>query len=229
MSAESSTEQKRESESASLREVIDTDAVGDTVLFVGPSMTGKQTIAIDLLGAVTRAYGHPFAVTTTDTPEQLKALYRRQVSAADDLRELVVIECLPDGRTHDGGEWVYAAGSPGDLGGIARAVADAFEDTPGRENDGPRLLVDDLSTLLLYADIETVTRFVHALMGRVTRESGVLVATLDTDGISGAERQTITRLFETVVEVRAADGATELRTEGGPDSWQRVDTHGGED
>ena len=228
MSAESSPDRNQEFEGVSLRDVIDTDAVGDTVLFVGPAMTGKQPMAVDLLGAVTRAYGHPFAVTTMDTPEQLRTLYRRQVSAADDLRELVVIECLPENRTHDD-ERVYAAGSPGDLSGIARAVADAFENTPGREQDGPRLLINDISTLLLYANIETVTRFVHALMGRVTTQNGVLVATLDTDGISETERQTMTRLFETVIEVRAVDGATELRAESGPDGWQRLGTHGGED
>lgn len=228
MSAESSPDRDRESEPASLRDVVDIDAVGDTVLFVGPAMTGKQPMAIDLLGAVTRAYGHPFAVTTTDTPEHLRTVYRRQVSAADDLRELVVIECLPENRTHDD-DRVYGAGSPGDLSGIARAVADAFENTPGRENDGPRLLINDISTLLLYANIETVTRFVHALMSRVTTQKGMLVATLDTDGISDAEQQTMTRLFETVIEVRSVDGATELRMASGQGGWQRLGTDGGED
>jgi KaiC/GvpD/RAD55 family RecA-like ATPase len=191
-------------------------------------MTGKQTLAIDLLGAVTRAYGHPFAITTTDTPAQLTAIYRRLVSEGDDLRELVVIDCLPNRSPQETDENVYAAGSPGDLSGIAMAVSDAFEDTPGRENDGPRLLVDNLATLLLYANVETVTRFVHALMGRVTQQGGILVSTLDTDGIDDQERQALSRLFDSVLEVRERNGTTELRRRDGSSDWHPLTIQGGD-
>jgi KaiC/GvpD/RAD55 family RecA-like ATPase len=228
VSADSTTDRSYETTEGTLHTVVDADELGESVLFVGPAMTGKQTLAIDLLSAVTRAYGHPFAVTTTDTPTQLTSLYRRLVSESDDLRELVVIDCLPDGSPQDTDENVYAAGSPGDLSGIAMAVSDAFENTPGREDDGPRLLVDNLATLLLYANVETVTRFVHALMRRVTQQGGILVGTLDTDGVADEERQALSRLFDSVLEVRDENGTTELRLQDGSNDWQPL-TKAGDD
>lgn len=229
MSAESSTDRDTDPGEYALSGVVDRDTLGQSVLLVGPAMTGKQPLAVDLLSDVTRAFGHPFAITTTETPRQLEAVYRQYLDEGSDLRELVVIDCLPTQTGHDSGEYVYNAGSPGDLSGIAMAVSEAFEDTPGRENDGPRLLVDNLATLLLYANVETVTRFVHALIGRVTQQGGILLGTLDTDGIGDGERQAVSQLFDSVVEVRRQDGTTQLRRQGGEEDWHACDGYGGDD
>lgn len=194
-----------------------------SVLVTGPAMAGKQPLAVELLTTARQAGGQPLAVTTADTPAQLRDAYHD--AGGDTTDNLAVVNCLPgsDGDSDD--DWTRSVSSPSDFTGIAMAVSDVFGAVSPQRQRGVRVLVDNLAASLLYSDIEPTYRFLHALLGRVTDGDGVVIATLDTDGVETTDYRALEGLFDTVVEVRRADGATEFRVTGAPDvtdEWHRV-------
>ena len=221
MSANSESGVPRAREETTVRDVLTSDADLSSVLIEGPAMVGKQAIAVDLLATANRAGGQPIAVTTADTVEQLRTVYRE--AGGEDTDRLAVVDCLPgDGGTEN--EWTRSVGSPGDLTGIAMAVSKVFESISEQRRDGARLLIDNVAPSLMYTNIEPMYRFLHALIGRVTESGGAVIATLDTDGIEDSEYRALAGLFDTIVEVRQSDGTTEFRLTGredGPDGWHQ--------
>ncbi|WP_340100772.1 DUF7504 family protein [Salinibaculum salinum] len=229
MSANSESGTVTPQDEATLPEVLSPDPDWSSVLISGPAMTGKQSLGVELLATANSAGGQPIAITTADTAEQVRTAYRTAGGEATD--NLAVIDCLPGSEGSGDDAWTRAIGSPGDFTGIAMAVSDVFESVSDNRQAGARVLVDNLATSLVYTDIEPLYRFLHALVGRVTANGGAVIATLDTDGTGDAERQALVGLFDTVVEVRRADDATEFRVVGRedvPDHWYRHSS-GGDD
>jgi archaellum biogenesis ATPase FlaH len=75
-----------------------------------------------------------------------------------------------------------------------------------------------LSTLLQYADSQRVFNFLHTITGRVSAADYLGVATLDPTTQNPKETNTLTSLFDAVVELREADdGTREMRVVGLPD------------
>ncbi len=197
-----------------------------SVLVEGPAMAGKQALAVTLLTTARQAGGQPLAVTTADTADQLRTAYHDAGGEATD--NLAVVNCLLGSDEIDD-DWTRTVGSPGDFTGIAMAVSEVFDGISPQRRAGARVLVDNLATSLLYSDLEPTYRFVHALVGRVTDSDGVVIATLDTDGIETATHRALVGLFDTVIEVRQTDGAAEFRVTGAPDvtdEWHRVPNGG---
>jgi KaiC/GvpD/RAD55 family RecA-like ATPase len=192
-------------------------------------MSGKQAVGVELLTAASAGGGQPIAITTADTPEQMRGAYRD--AGGEETDELVVVNCLPVEETTDD-EWTRSVESPSDLTGIAMAVSKALGNIPEPRRRGSRLLVDNVATMLMYAELEPVYRFLHALVRRVEAVGGAVVATLDTDGIEDSENRALVGLFDAVVAVRRRDSATELRIAGdqdAPDGWHRYQRSGGVD
>lgn len=199
-----------------------------SVLVRGPAMTGKQQLGAELLGGQRPGEGWPIWVTTTDTAEQVRGSV---ASLAPDMAgEVLVIDCLAIPGT-GGDERGYSASSPGDLTGIAMAISKAYEDCPPDRQGSSRVLLDSISPMLMYADVEPVYRFLHTLVNRVEERGGVVIATLDTDCLDEANRRTLGQLFDTHLQVRDADDGPEYRVRGRPDvpeTWFRMpDTRGG--
>lgn len=227
MSTNSEASGTHSREEATILDVLPgTDWEWGSVLVEGPAMVGKQALAIELLTTARRAGGQPVAITTADTAGQLREAYRDAGGEVTDT--LAVVDCLP-GSESPSDDWTHPVSSPGDFTGMAMAVSKVFERITPQRRTGARVLVDNLATSLLYADVEPTYRFVHALVGRVTRSSGVVIATLDTDGVEPAAHRALAGLFDVTVEVQQTDGPTEFRVTGAADvpaEWYRLPSGG---
>ncbi|MFC7134091.1 MULTISPECIES: RAD55 family ATPase [Salinibaculum] len=227
MSANSRAEERRAEEGVALRDVFPPGPDAASVLVQGPAMVGKQEIGVELLSTASSGGGQPIAVTTADTAGQLRSAFRE--AGGNETDRVLVVDCLPvDSGSTD--EWTRSVESPSDLTGIAMAVSGALENIPESRRRGSRLLVDNVATMLMYAEIEPVYRFLHALVQRIEKVGGAVVATLDTDGIERSENRALVGLFDAVVEVRRSESTTEVRIEGreeAPDGWHRYDGPGG--
>lgn len=227
MSTNSEAGGKHSQEEMSVLDVFPTESEVGSVLVEGPAMVGKQRIAVELLTMAQQAGGQPLAITTADTADHLRDAYHD--AGGEETDNLAVVNCLPgsDGDADD--DWTRAVSSPGDFTGISIAVSEVFGAISPQRQTGSRVLIDNLAASLLYSDLKPTYRFMHALIGRVTDVDGVVIATLDTDGIESADHRVLSGLFDTVVTVRQSDGETEFRIKGTEevgDSWYRLPTGG---
>lgn len=188
----------------SVAERLPATGVGD-VLVCGPAMSGKTRIAVELLvAAIVETEGRPFYVTTAGSATNARARLDARTPECVSLPRPAVVAC-------DGGpepdEFTRSVDTPGDLTGIASVLMEMYDGSRRSQRLGSRVLVDNVTALLVATDLEPVYRFMHALMARVSEAGGQTVATLDTDGLAGGERPALTGLFDTVVEVRHPDGS----------------------
>lgn len=196
---------------------------GANVLVSGPPMVGKQRIALELLaaGAPTE---HAVAITPDTDGERLREQFASVTDADPD--RLRVVDCT--GATAKGSmddsETIKYVGSPGDLTGIGMGIVKCTRDVGPGVEDGLRLSVLSLSTLLRYSSADRMFNFMHTVTGRVSAAGYLGIATLDPTMHDVASANTLSSLFDVVVELREADdGSREVRVVGNPGSprtWQ---------
>lgn len=182
--------------------------VGDVLLY-GPAMTGKGEMGLELLvAAAMEAEARPFYVSTSGPGREVRARLDARIPDGASVPEPGIVVCSGTGAD---GELLRRVSSPGDLTGIAAALSDLYGRGPRSARLGAPVLVDNVSDLLVAADLKPVCRLLHVLSARVGRDDGVTVATLDTDGLTGADRPALTGLFDTVVRVRRHEGRSQYR------------------
>lgn len=105
-----------------------------------------------------------------------------------------------EGPDLDGlGPTIASVSSPGDLTGIGIELGNFFEEWADDGNE-LRLCFHTLTTLLQYADLRSVYRFVHALTGRVRSARGVAHYHLDPAAHDERTVNTLLALFDAVAE-----------------------------
>ena len=191
-------------------------APGTNVLVVGPPLTGKRKLALRLLAAGSNRGEGAIIVTTKDGSERMFSEYADLVDDVDGI-DLGVVDCvarqqgtpeLDDGR-------VTYADSPVDMAGIGielSAFLDRFSNERGIERN--RILLHSLSTLLMYADLQTVFRFLHVFTGRVQSADALGVFVIDSTAHDERTMNILKQLFDLAITVEEGDGDLELRVDG---------------
>ncbi|AWB26251.1 DUF7504 family protein [Halococcoides cellulosivorans] len=173
------------------------------VLIVGPALSGKLDVGLELLAAVAQD-GDAISVSTTDPADQVQAEYDAAGGAVD---ALSVVDATA-GVTNRSEE-VYSVSTPGDLTGIGIAIAQA---TDAVEDPAPPVLIDSLSALLMYNDAETVYQFAESVRTQTRGGAGVTISTLNTDALDDPDRNRLLGLASVVVETRITeDGRREFQ------------------
>ncbi|QLD86084.1 hypothetical protein HWV23_10210 [Natronomonas halophila] len=197
---------------------FDTVSAGTNVLISGPPMLGKRRLALELL-AVGTPDEHAIAITPDTDGDRLRSTYEGLPDGDPD--RLHVVDCT--GATGKGSmddtEAIKYVGSPGDLTGIGMGIVKCTRDIGREVEAGLRLSVLSLSTILQYADSQRMFNFLHTITGRVSAANYLGIATLDPTTQNTQEVNTLTSLFDAVVELREADdGTREMRVVGLPDA-----------
>jgi len=143
------------------------------------------------LGPALRADDAAVVVTTTEAATGVVERLTERTDA--DRNRLRGVDCMS--AATDGGPTVTGVSSPADLTGIGMHVDRHLSDVDDR-GLRPRVGLLSVSTLLLYADVRPVFRFLHVLTNRVSATDGLGVFLLDAgthdDRVAGA----ITTLFD---------------------------------
>jgi KaiC/GvpD/RAD55 family RecA-like ATPase len=196
---------------------FDTVSAGTNVLISGPPMLGKRRLALELL-ATGASREHAIAITPDTDGDRLRTTYEGLPNG--NAERFHVIDCT--GATGKGSmddtEAIKYVGSPGDLTGIGMGIVKCTRDIGREVEAGLRLSVLSLSTILQYANSQRMFNFLHTVTGRVSAANYLGVATLDPTTQDTQEVNTLTSLFDAVVELREADdGTRETRVVGLPD------------
>lgn len=186
-------------------------APGTNLLVAGPPMTGKDRLARELLSAGFGADDAAVVVTTTRGAADVVERLTRRVDAGPG--RVRGVDCMSVHPGPDERAAVTGVASPRDLTGIGMRVDRHLE----RIDDGglrPRLGLLSVSTLLLYADVRPVFRFLHVLTNRVREVGGLGVFLLDTDTQDSRVESVLTTLFDGRVPATGADAGGESNGEG---------------
>lgn len=219
--------QGRQGERTRVSEILPEESLKSNILITGPTLSRKDTIAFDLLAESWAAERSPFVITATDTAAQFRSRFTAFSPPGKGVEDLFVIDCTESGQDDSTTATpTCQSATPADLTGIGICLSKGYEEfgAPG----GRVTLLDNLSTFLVYSDVERLFRFVSTINNRVTSFGDITVQLLDTDAIDTVDQNKLMRLFSTVIEVREDGGQTLFRVRGDSETnWAEYPTTGG--
>jgi len=194
---------------------------GESALVAGPPLTGKYRLMLTLLAANADAT----VVVSTNTPAARVLEDSRTIAGDVPDERIGVVDCISNDdrtRTVPESDRIMYANSPRNLTRIGVAfteILSAIRDVDGSVGVG----LHNVSALLVYADIETVFKFLQVFTGQARNQDATCVAALDTDG-DDEHRGFVEQHFTGVIETRENDAEEhELRVRGfdATPEWRR--------
>lgn len=194
---------------------------GTNLAVVGPAMTGKRELALQLLAAGYES-GDGILCITTDSAATVCDNLERHVDSLDRDRVGVVDTTGSDGRGLLN-VTIENISSPSDLTGISIGTSKLSKHFKQRGITDIRYGLISVSTLLQYLDSRKVFRFLHVYTKRISETGGFGIYTLDNDSHDPQVVNTIMGQFDGVIELRDAEAGREFRVRGfgkGPTAWE---------
>ena len=226
MSSEDPSSRRVHVDAYDLSDVLPVEGVGSVdpgtnVLVSGGPMLGTERLALELLAV--DADDKAIAVTPDTAGSRLRDDFASVAGEPDPLRVVDCTGASGSGSFDDTDDVKYVT-SPGDLTGIGMGIVKCTRDMGESVDDGLRLGVLSLSTLLRYSDPDRVFNFLHTVTGRVSAADYLGIATLDPGAHDPQDVNTLSSQFDVVVELREADDVgREARVVGhheSPRTWQ---------
>lgn len=192
------------------------------VMVAGDAMSGARELFVNMI-APDDGEGVIVVSTSKGANDILESI---ETTAGDsfDRDRVGVVDAVSQqqGRTVEG-QNIRAVSSPRDLTGMGMELTTLYESFYEGGVENVRTGLDSISTLLMYAELATVFRFLHVFTGRVSTADGLGVFVLDPSSHEDQTTQTLSQLFDGRIDVREGDDGPELRARGLPDQskdWQ---------
>jgi len=178
-------------------------APGSNLLVSGPPLSGKRRMALEILADGSDRGEGVIVVTTRDSANRLLSDYEALVSDPQSV-DIGIVDCVTkhQGRTARDTDIVKYASSPEDMTGIGikfSEFVEEFQTERGIEN--VRVLVDSLSTLLMYSDVQTAFRFMHVFTSRLENADAMGLHTIESTAHDEEALNTLRQLFDHAVSV----------------------------
>jgi len=189
---------------------------GSTYLVVGPPMTGKRGLVMNLLAAGLDEDAVAVVSTDSSSTDVRASLAEHAGLPVEDV-PVGVVDCVGDSHGTEGlGPLDSRVSSPADLTGIGMELTTLLERLYGEHSPRLRFGLLSLTTMSMYASPEQVVRFLHVVTNRIREASAVGFVVAHADTMDEEHLQRLRSFVDGVVEVREADGAAELRVLGHP-------------
>lgn len=188
---------------------------GTNLLVAGPTMGGARRLALRLVADATDR-GEGMLLVSTDKGSR-KVLSECDGLCTDLERSPVgVVDCVSSGSGRGQfADSIETVSSPGDLTGIGIGFSGLYQNIHQSGTERVRAGLYSISTLLMYADFQTVSRFIHTVSGRIAATNGLGVFLIDPATQDEKVVSTMTQLCDAKVDVRERDdGGSELRVRG---------------
>lgn len=195
---------------------------GTNLLVSGPAMSGKRTVLLELLARGEADGEGSVLLTSSDPGEEIVADYEDVVG--DGSRFLRVVDCVSSqsGSVADTDRVRYVS-SPGDLTGLGIEFSEVVRDAEGAGVDRLRVGFHSLSPLLMYVDLQRLFRFLHVFTSQIQSRDWLGAFAIDPESHDAQTINTLSQLFDGVLEVQVADdGTREARLRGvqdAPSDW----------
>lgn len=180
---------------------------GTNILLSGPPLAGKRWSAMETLAVGAGRDEGTIVVSTRDSAARVRELFAPLV---DDDTAVAVVDAITQhiGRSTDTEMTKYAA-SPRDMSDIGVTFSEFIQSFyTEQQREHTRVLVDSLTTLLLYSNLQTVFRFLHVFTSRVGSVDGLGLYTVDSTAHDGETLSTLEQLFDATIDINADGTAT---------------------
>ena len=176
---------------------------GSNLLVSGPPLSGKRRMALEILAERSDRGEGVIIVTTRDSANRVLNDYEALVSDPGSV-DIGIVDCVTkhQGRTARDTNIVKYASSPEDMTGIGikfSEFVEEFQTERGVEN--VRVLVDSLSALLMYSDVQTVFRFMHVFTSRIENADAMGLHTMESTAHDDEVLNTLRQLFDHAMSV----------------------------
>jgi len=180
---------------------------GTNILIRGPPLAGKRYIAKETLAVGARNGEGTILVSTRESAARAREAF---AAVAGEDASVAVVDAVTQhiGRSTDADLTAYTS-SPRDMSAIGVKFSEfiqSFYTEQQRERN--RIMVDSLSTLLLYANLQTVFRFLHVFTSRVENVDGLGLYTIESTAHDAETLNTLDQLFDGTIDVDASGTAT---------------------
>ncbi len=174
---------------------------GTNLLISGPPLTGKHSLALDILADGVDTGDSAVVVTTKNGADSVLQDLSDRTTAEG--APVAVVDCVTRQQGIDAVRDVNRikyTSSPEDMTGIGINFSEFLEAFhASQEITNNRILLNSLSTLLMYSDLETVFRFLHVFTGRIQSVDGLGVFCIDEPTHDGQTMNTLKQLFDGII------------------------------
>lgn len=200
---------------------------GSNIILFGPPMIGKSILARHFFYQSLVEGGGGIYITTKDTAGQLKDWFKNNGMDLTPFEARVgIIDCLSktiDFAVEERSSNVIQVSSAVDLNGISIAL-NRFQTKFFKELllNRASVVVESLSNLLMFSNLQTVYRFLYVFAGRIRASGCVGLYTLDA-GLHGPETlATIRQVCQGVIELNTDTDGKYLAASGLSTSSPRI-------
>ena len=180
---------------------------GTNLLLSGPPLTGKRSLALDVLADGTEQGDGAIVVTTKDSADRMLRDYEKRTPY--ERRPVAVVDCVTRQQGVDDvrdDDRIKYASSPVDMTGIGIKLSEFLQAFyRDRDIERNRVMVHSLSTLLMYSDLQTVFRFIHVFTGRIQSVNGLGLFCIDSTAHDDQTLNTLKQLFDGIVTLSEDD------------------------
>jgi len=176
---------------------------GSNILLIGPAMCGKDALVYDILCAgLINGEGSILVTTEEMGGSVLKQFKQDELDTS--MERVGIVDCVSAslGIEIADVENVRMATSPLDITGIGVKISQFFEQFHMRDRvQKTRLIVNSLSTMLMYSNLQTVFRFLHVFTGRIKVADAIGIYVLENGMHDDKTVATLKPLFDGVIEI----------------------------
>lgn len=209
---------------------------GSNLIFFGPPMSGKSVLARIFLYEGLKYGEAGIYVSTKHTGEKVEEWYEERGLDLGGYKGLYgIVDCVSKTLRMDLSvqetEVMKRVSSAMDLTGISIEINNLLEEFWMRRRlRRIRVIIDSLSTLLMYSNLQTVYRFLHLITGRVRSTDAVGLYIIEEGMHEPNIINTLKQLSEGVLEIKEEGELRALRMVGllsKPTSWYSYDINSG--
>lgn len=183
---------------------------GTTVLLAGPSHVGTRDLGLRMLS---RPADEGAIVVTTNRRSRRIADDCERVGLSLSPDSTAILDCVGDDDESVPARILPISG-PSDLTGIGMRYSDVYRKFAQENTEYVRTGLFSLSTLLSFGDLQTVSRFVHTLVGRIDAVDGLGVLLVDPAMHDDREISTLSQFCSGRIDVREGEDGPEIRARG---------------
>ncbi len=202
-------------------------APGTNIMMIGPPMVGKGFLSREFLFKGLNDNEAGVYVSTKETGIKVQEWYERNDMNLSQFEDRYgIVDCLSKTLQMDLGETpknVVEVASAVDMTGISVGVNQFLEDFwRVKQFKKVRIVVESLSNLLMYSNLQTVFRFLHVFTTRLKAMDAIGVFTVEEGMHDPTTITTLKQLVQVVIEMKEEDNEKFLRVSGmtlAPTEW----------